>query len=99
MCPFPQRQRRWGTIVALTNAIDSTTHHACGVSSDDGSDMFRILSLVGALLIGVTQGASPAMAQEYPKKQPIKIVVAFSAGGLTDVLGRYPGQDVGQPSR
>lgn len=51
-------------------------------------DMFRILSLAGALLIGATQVASPAMAQEFPKKQPIKIVVAANAGGGTDVLAR-----------
>ena len=50
--------------------------------------MFKILTLVGALVLGVTQAASPAMAQEFPKKQPIKIVVAANAGGLTDVLGR-----------
>jgi tripartite-type tricarboxylate transporter receptor subunit TctC len=50
--------------------------------------MFRILTLLGALLIGATQGASPAMAQEFPKKQPIKIVVAVPAGGLTDTLAR-----------
>lgn len=50
--------------------------------------MFKILSLLGALLIGATQAASPVMAQEFPKKQPIKIVVGFNAGGLTDVLAR-----------
>src|SRR5258705_776928 len=55
---------------------------------DNGGDMLRILTLVGALLIGATQGTLPAMAQEWPKKQPIKIVVAANAGGLTDVLGR-----------
>jgi len=49
--------------------------------------MFKILTLISALWIGATQGA-PAMAQEYPKKQPVKIVVAANAGGLTDVLGR-----------
>src|SRR5260221_9411581 len=65
------------------------SRHIAGVMRvDNGGDMLRILTLVGALLIGATQGALPAMAQEWPKKQPIKIVVAANAGGLTDVLGR-----------
>jgi len=50
--------------------------------------MFRILTLLGALLVGVTLGASPAIAQEYPKKQPIKIVVAHPPGGLADTATR-----------
>lgn len=32
--------------------------------------------------------ATPAVAQEWPKKQPIKIVVGAAAGGGTDVLAR-----------
>lgn len=43
---------------------------------------------VGALAIGATLAAFPTMAQEFPKKQPIKIIVGFNAGGLTDVLAR-----------
>ena len=43
---------------------------------------------VGALVIGATLAALPALAQEFPGKQPIKIVVGFNAGGLTDVLAR-----------
>jgi tripartite-type tricarboxylate transporter receptor subunit TctC len=50
--------------------------------------MFKILTLANALLLGATLSAGTAIAQEYPKKQPIKIVVAFNAGGLTDVLAR-----------
>src|SRR5258705_4502889 len=50
--------------------------------------MFRILTLVGVLLLALTQGALPAMAQEYPKKQPIKIVVAQPPGGLADTSAR-----------
>jgi len=45
------------------------------------------LALV-ALAIGAPLAVLPAMAQEFPKKQPIKIVVPFNAGGLTDVLAR-----------
>jgi tripartite-type tricarboxylate transporter receptor subunit TctC len=47
-------------------------------------DMFRFLALLVASVIA----ALPAMAQEFPKKQPIKLVVAFNPGGLTDVLAR-----------
>lgn len=50
--------------------------------------MIRNASFIGALLMGAMQAALPAMAQEFPKKQPIKIVVAANAGGLTDVLAR-----------
>ena len=47
----------------------------------------RILSLGMALTFGAALIALPANAQEFPSK-PIKIVVAFNAGGLTDVLAR-----------
>jgi tripartite-type tricarboxylate transporter receptor subunit TctC len=50
--------------------------------------MFKILSTIGALLCAAVLGASPAQAQEFPKKQPIKIVVGANAGGGTDVLAR-----------
>lgn len=50
--------------------------------------MSRVLTLVGALVFGAMQAAAPAMAQEFPTKQPIKIVVAANAGGLTDALAR-----------
>src|SRR5918997_5810427 len=49
--------------------------------------MFKNLALAGALLLGA-QATSPAMAQDYPKKEPVKIVVAANAGGLTDAIGR-----------
>ncbi|RZL88133.1 MAG: tripartite tricarboxylate transporter substrate binding protein, partial [Variovorax sp.] len=50
--------------------------------------MFRFLGSIVALLIGATQVASPAMAQEFPKKQPIKIIVTVPPGGGSDVLAR-----------
>jgi tripartite-type tricarboxylate transporter receptor subunit TctC len=40
------------------------------------------------LLIGATQGAAPAMAQDFPKKQPIKLVIGVNPGGGTDVVAR-----------
>src|SRR6185369_4341052 len=54
--------------------------------------MNRILAIFALSAVGATLGASPTMAQEYPKKQPIKIVVAANAGGGADVLARITGQ-------
>lgn len=36
------------------------------------------------------------MAQEWPAKQPIKIVVPFNAGSATDVAGRIVFDQVGK---
>jgi len=54
--------------------------------------MNRILAICALSVVAATLGASPTMAQEYPKKQPIKIVVAANAGGGADVLARITGQ-------
>jgi tripartite-type tricarboxylate transporter receptor subunit TctC len=54
--------------------------------------MLKILSLACALLTA----ALPAAAQEYPKKQPIKIVVAANAGGVTDILARVTAEFLGR---
>jgi tripartite-type tricarboxylate transporter receptor subunit TctC len=50
-----------------------------------GDSMLKELILACAVVIGAN---APALAQEFPKKQPVKIVVAASAGGLTDALAR-----------
>jgi tripartite-type tricarboxylate transporter receptor subunit TctC len=42
---------------------------------------------VRALLAALLFAALPALAQEYPSK-PIRMVVGFAAGGISDVLGR-----------
>jgi tripartite-type tricarboxylate transporter receptor subunit TctC len=47
--------------------------------------MFKSLTFLVALALAAM---SPAMAQDFPQKQPIKIVVGANAGGLTDVLAR-----------
>src|SRR5687768_12115767 len=50
--------------------------------------MIKVLSAIGACLFGLGSAVGPASAQEFPKKQPVKIVVATNAGGLTDTLAR-----------
>ncbi|MEY4099998.1 MAG: hypothetical protein RL300_1169 [Pseudomonadota bacterium] len=46
------------------------------------------LALLGALFMGAALTATSSMAQEWPKKQPVKLVVGAAAGGGTDVLAR-----------
>jgi tripartite-type tricarboxylate transporter receptor subunit TctC len=48
-----------------------------------------LLALAALLLL-----ALPAVAQTYPSR-PIRIIVPFSAGGLTDVISRIIGQRMG----
>lgn len=47
-----------------------------------------------ALALGVTV-ATPAMADDYPVK-PVRVVVAFTAGGTTDMLARSVSQQMAQ---
>jgi tripartite-type tricarboxylate transporter receptor subunit TctC len=50
--------------------------------------MRRILTLVGALALGITQYTLPVLSQEFPKKQPIKIILPVGPGAGTDALAR-----------
>ncbi|SCX46138.1 tripartite tricarboxylate transporter substrate binding protein [Variovorax sp. EL159] len=53
-----------------------------------------VISFAGALALLVS--ASPAHAQQaYPAK-PIRLVIPFGAGGITDVAGRLIGQHLGE---
>jgi len=47
----------------------------------------KSLTAVAAIAAASLLGAMPAKAQEYPT-QTVKVVVAFSAGGTTDILAR-----------
>jgi tripartite-type tricarboxylate transporter receptor subunit TctC len=50
--------------------------------------------VAGALAVGCLSGlASSALAQAYPAK-PVRVVVAFTAGGTTDILARGVGQQL-----
>lgn len=49
---------------------------------------FNGLRSVAALCLGALVLAGPAVAQEWPKKQPIKIVLPVNPGGSTDALAR-----------
>jgi tripartite-type tricarboxylate transporter receptor subunit TctC len=46
------------------------------------------LKSMAALLASVVVLSSPALAQEWPKKQPVKLVLPVNAGGATDALAR-----------
>ena len=50
-------------------------------------------ALVAATLAALAFVSSAAFAQTYPTK-PVRIVVAFSAGGTTDILARSVGQQL-----
>ncbi len=53
----------------------------------------KMLLQAAALLLGATIAATPASAQSWPAK-PVKVVVAFTAGGTTDILARAVGQQL-----
>jgi len=48
--------------------------------------LFALLAAAGGALL-----AAPAAAQDYPNK-PVKVIVAFTAGGTTDILARAVSQ-------
>lgn len=50
--------------------------------------MKTFLSALGLAALTLAAAFKPAEAQDFPKKQPIKIVVAASAGGGTDIRAR-----------
>lgn len=51
-------------------------------------------SLAGALGAASITRTTPLFAQNYPSK-PVKLVIPFGAGGITDVVGRMIGKSLG----
>ena len=54
---------------------------------------FRSLLRVSVASLGLLVAAPSAMSQVFPSK-PVRIIVPFPAGGLTDVVARALGQDL-----
>lgn len=62
--------------------------------------MRRLVTLLAALLLGVSMLATGASAQSYPNK-PVQILVGYGPGGGTDIMARVLagplGRQLGQP--
>lgn len=52
----------------------------------------RSLITLSVMALGGVLVSAPALAQDFPTKQPIKIVVPYPPGGSTDVLARITGE-------
>ena len=52
--------------------------------------IMRVVALAAALLVS-GQASEQAFAQQYPNK-PVKIIIPFPAGGVTDLGGRLIAQ-------
>jgi tripartite-type tricarboxylate transporter receptor subunit TctC len=50
--------------------------------------MKKLFLFVSAMVFAALQTAAPASSQEWPKKEPIKIIVPFSPGASNDTLAR-----------
>lgn len=50
--------------------------------------MFKCLAAAGMAAMVTLSTSLPGLAQDYPNKEPIKIVVPVAAGGLTDAVAR-----------
>jgi len=50
----------------------------------------------GIVLAGALLALSPAKAQDFPKQQPIRVIVGLAAGGATDVMARLIAQKMSE---
>ncbi len=55
----------------------------------------RSATLLGSVLLATLLVATPAQAQTYPT-HPVRVIVPFPAGGVTDVTARLIGQKLGE---
>ena len=51
---------------------------------------------IGALVLLFVLSPVAAPAQDWPARQPIKVIVPFSAGSATDIAGRIVFEQVGK---
>ena len=56
--------------------------------------MIRVMMGASALLLVLSSAVAPA--QDWPSKQPIKVIVPFTAGSATDIAGRIVFEQVGK---
>jgi tripartite-type tricarboxylate transporter receptor subunit TctC len=54
------------------------------------------IQAVGVVLAGALLALSPAKAQDFPKQQPIRVIVGLAAGGATDVMARLIAQKMSE---
>ena len=74
-------------------------HHAIANGNETlqrDKRMIRVTASAMALLLLLLLPLAAATAQDWPHKQPIKIVVPFTAGSATDIAGRIVFEQVGK---
>ena len=54
----------------------------------------KLRNSIVAAVLGVA-AALPAAAQQYPNK-PVRVIVGYGAGGVTDLFGRMMADEIGK---